>query len=122
VVAPVGSKKKSRAANGVQVAWYIAILAFALIGEATVYARIVDLLGDGLSIRYPGPRMDQEPAVPSKPSPGSMKLSRVTKSRAMRWKLGVAQFAEESQRRIAVGMIAQIAPKSGRMCGFPFTT
>src|SRR5882762_4153781 len=97
VVAPVGSKKKSRAAT-----------LFRLLGifrfwpspsyERPRFTRAQLICCVSVSVFVTRPRMDQDqPSID--PSPGSMKLSRVTKFRAMRWKLGVTG----SPKRVSEG-------------------
>src|ERR1700716_2075606 len=82
-------KERVACGNGVQVAWNIAVLAFPLIRKAAVHARVVLLLRNRLRIGHPathrpGPAVHRSVARVHE-------LSRVTKFRAMRWKLGVTR-------------------------------
>src|SRR6516225_2991032 len=93
--------------SGVEVSRNIAVLPLTLIGEAAIHARVVDLLRECLRVsdtaaHRPGPAIHR--AVPR-----VVEVIEGHKIPSHSMEAGCNAFAEESQRRIAVRTIPQIA-------------
>src|SRR5205814_9582463 len=100
------NKEKVACGSGIQVGRNVAVLAFAFIRKAAVDTRIVDLLREGLRIGHaaahgPGPAAHGAVAGVHEVVYGYQVPRHGTET-------GCDLFAEKSQRRIAVGAIAQI--------------